>query len=209
MKPKEIKKASKGHFAELPDGYVESVDALNHVAVVDDDSVKASFELYSDDTRPDAPYVKINTALWSGEPVPAEFAEHVDNIQNYIEQHPIEKGIRVYRGVDQCYFDDFIDAVDIDGMEADDGLAFTSTSVTKNVAQEFADKKAAGGLKVVQVLDVPKGHPAINLRGVSKYEDEDEIVLPIGTKTIASGKMESEGYLYLYFKVQPWGPKKT
>ena len=185
-------------------------DALASIPPVEGEVNKQAFNLYSQDSRKDAPYVQVNASANGDADIrlTGEAREMALTMQEYMLNHRIPEAVRLYRGVNPDDYPDLMVLPDgnIEGKEIT-SKGFCSTSTKAEVAIGFAGSKAenvGSDIKLILVFDVPTGHPAANISKCSAKKGQNEIVLPMGTKRTPYAKLTHKGFVIILGRVEEW-----
>jgi hypothetical protein len=118
-------------------------------------------------------YADLNAYLRAGNTGNAYFDNETKLLKSAISKTQTSESITVWRGVSSGELRKY--NIDSESLSLD---AFTSTSLSRSVAEKFAgdDLKNA----VVYKINLPKGTHAIDAMGISTKPEEREILLPPG-----------------------------
>ena len=137
------------------------------------ETIKASLKAYTG-----LSYKSINKALRGFGLAGAATQQHIIRIQKaFATTPPIQKTIQVKRGINR---------IALDNMAKQAGLAGADALLPGHIIQDkgFVSTSSGEGFsaRVKLHITVPAGGKAIDVKPISKYSHENEILLPNGTK---------------------------
>ncbi len=130
-----------------------------------------------------------------------QFKDKVDNIEKFINRSPKWGEGKIYRGIDV----DEQTAKDIVSM-AKNGEPITmrgmsSWSSDKETAKEFSESEG-NGASIIFVNKDDHTDYGTSIRHLSRYQDEDEILVSKDTHFEADSVRRRDGYIYIYGRIE-------
>lgn len=116
-------------------------------------------------------YADLNAYLRTGQTGNDYFDRETRLLNSAIDKSELTEDVVVWRGVARAELRDL--NIKLDEIELD---AFTSTSLSRDIANKFAGRKLDEA--VIYKIKLPKGTHAIDAMGISRKPEEREILLP-------------------------------
>jgi hypothetical protein len=148
---------------------------------------KGSLATYTETLHSEA----INDGLRNGQ-VPERYARDVEQIDKAIDKSKVPDSIVVYKGVRNGPADGFPIGSEIRSK------AYLSTSLNRDTAANFTTdlrgSTYARGKNILEV-EVPQGSHGLFMSTLSQVGDENEVLLPHGSRMVVTGVHQDGDYL--------------
>ncbi len=128
-------------------------------------------------------YADINETLREGFLENSTLREEIAAIDSAIDEARCDTILIVFRGIGQEYADALKQRRLRKGDVIEDA-AYLSTSTKQEIAKRFQAFEPPG---LILRITIPKGAPALSLKPLSDYPDEDEWLLPRNTRLRVTG----------------------
>lgn len=154
-------------------------------------------------------YANINTYLRSGKPKFGQFTDDQKKlvesvsklVSSAIQKHQVKEPMTVYRGMkinDEPGMEQYKD-LKVGSVIQDKG--FTSTSVSKKVADKFSEKLNRKDQPVIMEISLKQGDYALPMDKYHKHSSEKEILLDKNTKFKVTEVKERSGVKYVKLEI--------